>query len=434
MGKPSIVVDFGLLKTNRHFRAIFVARMMSVFALGILLVAVPVQIHELTGSTVQVGIAMAMDGVGMFVGLMCGGVLADRFDRRKLILLARFLCGAGFLVLALNSFISEPSVLALYIVSVWDGFFGAMGITALMAAIPTIVGRENLPAAGALSMLTVRFGAVVAPAIGGVIIAAQGVSWNYLLAGIGTVATLIPLVRLPQLNPQGGEPDHPLRSLAEGFQFLFQNKVVGAVIVIGTLQALLAAIRVLFPSLAEEGYGGGAFEVGLMFSAVPLGAMVGAFTSGWVGGLRRPGLMMMGSVIVSALAVASLGMIHHLYAGLAALVVIGYFGSIASLLQFTLVQGHTPDRLLGRVNSLWNAQDVTGDAAGAMGIGVLARLLTPLVAVFSFGVGAAALGVLFSIGFGSLRRLQQEPFQPGQHSDSESGPATESSPVAEAVS
>ncbi|MGB3621922.1 MAG: hypothetical protein WBA20_11290, partial [Ketobacter sp.] len=105
-----------------------------------------------------------------------------------------------------------------------------------------------------------------------------------------------------------------------------------------------------------------------------------------------------------------------------------------SLLQFTLVQGHTPDRLLGRVNSLWNAQDVTGDAAGAMGIGVLARLLTPLVAVFSFGVGAAALGVLFSIGFGSLRRLQQEPFQPGQHSDSESGPATESSPVAEAVS
>ncbi|MGB3622476.1 MAG: MFS transporter, partial [Ketobacter sp.] len=64
MSKPSIVVDFGLLKTNRHFRAIFVARMMSVFALGILLVAVPVQIHELTGSTVQVGIAMAMDGVG----------------------------------------------------------------------------------------------------------------------------------------------------------------------------------------------------------------------------------------------------------------------------------------------------------------------------------------------------------------------------------
>lgn len=406
------MVDFGLLKTNGHFRAIFVARMMSVFALGILTVAVPVQIHELTGSTVQVGLAMALDGMGMFVGLMCGGVLADRFDRRKLILLARFLCGAGFLVLALNSFVAEPSVLALYIVSVWDGFFGAMGITALMAAIPGIVGRENLAAAGALSMLTVRFGAVISPAVGGVIIASADVSWNYLLAGIGTVATLVPLMRLPELKPQAGEPAHPLRALAEGFQFLFQNKIVGAVIVVGTLQALLAAIRVLFPALAEDGYGGGAFEVGLMFSAVPLGAMVGAFTSGWVGSLKRPGATMLSCVIASALAVSSLGVISHLFAGLVALVVIGYFGSIASLLQFTLVQGHTPDHLLGRINSLWSAQDVTGDAAGAMGLGILGKLIMPLMAVFSFGAGAVVLGIVFSLGFTSLRRLESAPAEP----------------------
>ncbi|MEN3810132.1 enterobactin transporter EntS [Chromobacterium piscinae] len=278
MKKSPIFVDFSLLRLNPHFRSIFIARMISVFAFGILMVAVPVQIHQLTGSTLQVGAAMALDGIGMFAGLMCGGVLADRMDRRRLILLGRTSCGLGFLALALNGFMTNPSVTALYVVSTWDGFFSGIGITSLMASIPVIVGRENLPAAGALSMLTVRFGAVLSPLLGGLIITAAGVNWNYLLAGIGTLATLIPLTRLPSLKPQNAEPSHPLRSLMEGFEFLWQNKVVGAVVAVGTLQTLLSAVRVLYPSLAEDGYGGGAFEVGLMYSAVPLGAMLGAFT------------------------------------------------------------------------------------------------------------------------------------------------------------
>lgn len=408
MSKPSFFVDFSLLRRNPLFRAVFVARLMSVFALGILLVAVPVQIHQLTGSTLQVGMAMALDGAGTFIGLLIGGVLADRHDRRRLILLARGLCGLGFLLLAANSFLSAPSVLALYIVSAWDGFFGGIGITALMASIPGIVGRENLPAAGALTMLITRLGAVLAPLVGGLIIAHGDVGWNYLIAGIGTLGTLVPLMRLPKLQPSGGEPDHPLQALREGFAFLFQNKVVGAVVAVGTLQTLLSAVRVLFPSLAEEGYGGGAFEVGLMYSAVPLGAMLAAFTSGWVGNLKRPGAVMLACVVASSLAVAMLGAAAHIGLALVALAALGYLGCIAALLQFTLVQSHTPDRLLGRVNSLWNAQDVTGEAFGALAMGVFARAVAPLVAVASFGLAAASAGMLMALGFSSLRKLPKE--------------------------
>ncbi|POZ61966.1 enterobactin transporter EntS [Chromobacterium alticapitis] len=411
MKKPSIFVDFSLLRLNPHFRSIFIARMISVFAFGILMVAVPVQIHQLTGSALQVGAAMALDGLGMFAGLMCGGVLADRMDRRRLILLGRGACGLGFLALALNGFMTRPSVPALYAVSAWDGFFSGIGITSLMASIPGIVGRDKLAAAGALSMLTMRLGAVLSPLLGGLIVAAAGVNWNYLLAGLGTLATLIPLSRLPALKPQNVEPPHPLRALLEGFSFLRQNKVVGAVVAVGTLQTLLNAVRALYPALAEDGYGGGAFEVGLMYAAVPLGAMLGAFTSGWVGGLRRPGAMMLGCVTASSLAVASLGAVSQLGWGLAALAALGYLGSIASLLQFTLVQQQTPDHLLGRVNSLWNAQDVAGDSLGALGLGALARALAPLAAVAWFGTGAAAAGLLLSLGLGSLRRLNggQQP-------------------------
>ncbi len=167
MKTSQLLLDFSLLKENPHFRMVFIARMMSVLALGMMTVAVPIQIHQMTGSTLQVGLIMALDGIGMFVGLLIGGVLADKYDRRKLILIARATCGIGFGALALNSLLANSSLAALYILSVWDGFFGAMGMTALMASLPVIVGRENLPAAAALSMLTVRIGMVLSPAIGG---------------------------------------------------------------------------------------------------------------------------------------------------------------------------------------------------------------------------------------------------------------------------
>lgn len=422
MSKPSLFVNFSLLRESANFRAVFVARLMSVFSLGILMVAVPVQIHQLTGSALQVGMAMALDGVGTFAGLLVGGVMADRHDRRRLILMARGLCGAGFLVLAANGFLAAPSVPALYVVSLWDGFFGGIGITALMAGIPGLVGRENLPAAGALTMIVTRFGAVIAPMIGGLIIANADVSWNYLVAGLGTLGTLLPLMRLPSLQPGSHAPGHPLRALREGFAFLWQNRIVGAVVAVGTLQTLLGAVRVLFPTLAETGYGGGAFEVGLMYSAVPLGAMLGAFTSGWVGGLRRPGAMLLGCVVGSSLAIAALGVFSQIAGALVALAVLGYFGSIASLLQFTLVQGHTPDRLLGRVNSLWSAQDVTGDALGALGLGVFARVVTPVVGILSFGLFAASAGLLMAVGFSSLRRLSATTPAREAEADLESAP------------
>lgn len=398
------MVDFSLLHRNAHFRAVFVARLMSVFALGILTVAVPVQIHALTGSALQVGVALALDGAGMFIGLMAGGVLADRHDRRRLILLARALCGIGFLALAANGFLASPSVLALYLVSFWDGFFGAMGITALMAAIPGLVGRGNLPAAGALTMLVTRFGAVIAPAVGGLVIAGPGVSWNYLLAGIGTLGTLIPLTRLPALPPEGYEPEHPLKALAAGFAFLWQNPVVGAVVAVGTLQTLLSAVRVVFPDLASAS----ACNPGLLYSAVPLGAMAGAFTSGWVGKARRPGLVMLTAVTLSGLLVASLGLHASAALLLITLALLGWAGSVASLLQFTLVQSHTPDHLLGRINSLWNAQDVIGDSGGALGMGVLARAFAPFTALFSFGIAATAAAMAMSCGFSRLRALGTE--------------------------
>lgn len=307
MAKPSFLLDFSLLKNNAHFRAIFCARMLSVFSLGMLAVGVPIQIQAMTGSTLQVGVAVALDGVGMFIGLMLGGVLADRFDRRKLILFARGTCGLGFVALSLNAFAPAPSLWALYLLAAWDGFFGALGMTALMAVIPLLVGRENLAAAGALQHDHRASGGDSGAGAGGVIIVAGGVGAAFAVAAAGTLGTLIPLTRLPTLRPQAQEPEHPLRALASGVQFVWRHKVVGSVVLLGMLMSIVGAVRILFPALAQETYQVGTSAVGLMYSAVPLGAMLGAFTSGWVPSFPRPGVLMLSAAICAFVAIASLG-------------------------------------------------------------------------------------------------------------------------------
>ncbi|HHF2963358.1 TPA: enterobactin transporter EntS [Vibrio alginolyticus] len=403
---PKIMLDFSLLKENPNFRMVFIARMMSILALGMMTVAVPMQIHQMTGSTLQVGMIMALDGIGMFVGLLIGGVLADKYDRRKLILFARTTCGIGFGALALNSLLAESSLVALYVLSVWDGFFGAMGMTALMASLPVIVGRENLPSAAALSMLTVRMGMVLSPAIGGLLISFGDVSWNYLAASIGTLCTLFPLFRLPSMKPSHDAPENPLLSLYEGVKFLFSNKVVGCVVVFGTLETLATAVRVMFPALALETFTGNAANAGLMYSAIPLGAMVGALTSGWVKQSQRPGMVMIYATMGTFLAIVAMGLAGNYWLFLSILVIYGYLGSVASLIQYSIVQGHTPDHLLGRVSSLWTAQDVTGDSMGAIGLGALGKVMAPAMSIFSFGLGATGVGMLMVILFRPLRRAK----------------------------
>ncbi|AVF65995.1 enterobactin transporter EntS [Vibrio alginolyticus] len=403
---PKIMLDFSLLKENPNFRMVFIARMMSILALGMMTVAVPMQIHQMTGSTLQVGMIMALDGIGMFVGLLIGGVLADKYDRRKLILFARTTCGIGFGALALNSLLAESSLVALYVLSVWDGFFGAMGMTALMASLPVIVGRENLPSAAALSMLTVRMGMVLSPAIGGLLISFGDVSWNYLAASIGTLCTLFPLFRLPSMKPSHDAPENPLLSLYEGVKFLFSNKVVGCVVVFGTLETLATAVRVMFPALALETFTGNAANAGLMYSAIPLGAMVGALTSGWVKQSQRPGMVMIYATMGTFLAIVAMGLAGNYWLFLGILVIYGYLGSVASLIQYSIVQGHTPDHLLGRVSSLWTAQDVTGDSMGAIGLGALGKVMVPAMSIFSFGLGATGVGMLMVILFRPLRRAK----------------------------
>lgn len=131
-------------------------------------------------------------------------------------------------------------------------FFASLGVTALLAATPALVGRENLMQAGAITMLTVRLGSVISPMIGGLLLATGGVARNYGLAAAGTFITLLPLLSLPALPPPPQPREHPLKSLLAGFRFLLASPLVGGIALLGGLLTMASAVRVLYPALADN--------------------------------------------------------------------------------------------------------------------------------------------------------------------------------------
>lgn len=406
MKQQSWLLNLGLLRTHPAFRAVFLARFISILSLGLLGVAVPVQIQEMTHSSWQVGLSVTLTGSAMFIGLMFGGVLADRYERKKLILLARSTCGVGFIGLFLNAQLADPSLAAIYLLGLWDGFFGALGVTALLAATPALVGRENLMQAGAITMLTVRLGSVISPMCGGLLLASGGVVWNYGLAAAGTFITLLPLLSLPALPPPPQPREHPLKSLLTALQFLFRNPLIGSIALLGGLLTMASAVRVLYPALAMS-WNMSAAEIGLLYAALPLGAAIGALTSGKLAHSERPGVIMLMTSVGAFIAIGLFSLMPVWALGVLLLALCGWLTAVSSLLQYTLLQTQTPEAMLGRINGLWTAQNVTGDAIGAALLGAMGSMMTPASSASISGLVLAAIGLVLVVVLGELRRFRQ---------------------------
>ncbi|WP_318366093.1 enterobactin transporter EntS [Enterobacter sp.] len=405
MNRQSWLLNMSLLKTHPAYRAVFIARFISILSLGLLGVGVPVQIQAMTGSSALVGLAVTLTGGAMFVGLMIGGVLADRYERKRLILLARGTCGIGFVGLCINAALPEPSLTAIYLLGLWDGFFGALGVTALLAATPALVGRENLMQAGAITMLTVRLGSVISPMIGGLLLASGGVVWNYALAAAGTFITTLTLLRLPQLPPPPQPREHPLKSLLAAFQFLLRSPLIGGIALLGGLLTMASAVRVLYPALAMD-WQMSASEIGLLYAAVPLGAAFGALTSGNIAQSVRPGRIMLCATVAAFVAIALFSLMPVWALGVFFLALFGWLSAVSSLLQYTLIQTQTPEAMLGRINGLWTAQNVTGDAIGAALLGSMGALMTPQASASVGGWVLAGVGLVLVMLLAEVRRFR----------------------------
>ncbi|WP_343233619.1 enterobactin transporter EntS [Streptomonospora sp. PA3] len=388
-----LVIDLSPLRSGRGFRIVFAVRLISLFGGGFRLVALPMQVYAMTGSSVLVASVTVVNGLASFGGTVLGGLLADRLDRRRLMLASLGVEALVVGVFAVNTYLPGGPLLAVvYVCAAVNGVIGTMGLIAQQSMVPALVGPHRLAAAGALFALTAQLGAVTAPALGGALISLGGVGAGYIATcAIAAAATAAVWFVPPTQADTSAAAVPALRAVADGLAFVAGSPVVRPLLLLGFIQVLFTMPMVLIPEFTDRVLGGDAALAGLLYTAPAAGALLASLTSGWTGSVGRAGAIVPAAVAMCGVSVVLLGAGRSAAAALGALVLLGCCQAVEEILRYSLIQAHTPDALRGRVNSAWLAQAAAGGSLGATLMGALAAVLGTAAALMAAGAAGAVL-------------------------------------------
>ncbi|MGH3862149.1 enterobactin transporter EntS [Actinokineospora sp.] len=428
-----LVVDVTPARVSRDFRLLLICRTVVLLGAGFIAVAAPVQVYRLTESSLQVGLISLTLGMTMLLGFIAGGVLADRMDRRKLILLSSATVVLAFSAFAINAAVaSSHELLFIYLIVIVGAGVEGIGETALSAVTPALVAPEHLAAGSGLIVVTSQLGLIAGPALGGVIIAGAGLPGTYAAAAVAILISTVLLTTLPALPPGSGEStadgekEGVFASIAEGFRFVRHNKLIRGVLIIDLCATGFGVPQTLFPQLVAEVFHGGPEMIGFLAAAPAAGALLASVSSGWTSRVRRSGRALIIAVLLMGVAYIGFGLSPHLVPAMVFLAIIGGVDSVSEILRRALLMHNTPDHLQGRVNSLWLAQASTSYSLGSTTSGFAAGLFGPAVAI----IGAGALCVSGVAALASTSPELRDATLATQDSDGVSG-STEKDPGVE---
>ena len=389
----SLLTDVRPLQASAAYRRLFLGNTVAQLGQQMTTVAVAVQVYDLTRSSFYVGLVGVFALVPLVALGLYGGAVADAVDRRTLALVASAGLWLVSVVLAVQAFAGNGSVLVLYCCIAVQSAFYAVNNPARNAMVPRLLDAELLPAAGALNMASFNLGFTIGPVLGALVITWHGFGAAYTVDVVTFSAAYYGLLRLPRMPPMAGSPRAGLRSVVDGLRFLGRSPNLRMTFVVDLCAMVLAQPRALFPALAFKVYGGGAAVVGVLQAAPAAGALVAFLFSGWVSRVRLQGLAIVVAVVVYGAAVGAVGLSAALWLGVLFLAVSGMADMISSAYRSTVLQVAAPDELRGRLQGVFIVVVAGGPRAGDFLAGSVASGVGERPALVLGGV-ACIVGVL----------------------------------------
>jgi MFS family permease len=411
MRLPRVHADMTALRESRDLRSLILGNFVSGLGTQASLVALPYQVYVQTKSPFLTGLLGAAE-LGPLVGMaLLGGALADRLDRRRLllvdqvalVLIAAALCAAALL--------GEPPVWLLYVLGALLAGFGAVQNVARSAIIPNLVRPALLRSALAVNYGLNQLTMVVGPGLGGLLISAGGVELAYGVDAISCAAMVIGVLAIGPQPPVRDE-DKPIvgirRSIGDGLRFVRRNRALLGSFAIDLNAMAFGMPRALFPVLAVSVYHAGASGTGLLFAAVSAGATVAALTTRWLEHVRRLGLIVIGAVAAWGLAVAAAAVVPSLWFAAAMLALAGAADSVSAVCRNVINQSVTPDAMRGRMSSIYSLVVTSGPRVGDVEAGAVASLTSARLSMASGGLACVAGVALIVLAFPQLAAFDLE--------------------------
>jgi MFS family permease len=385
----------------REFRLLWTGMSLSLLGDGVLLVALAWQAYALSDSPA----AMAMVGVCLTVPqlalVLVGGVAADRFSRRRVMLMADAVRAVCLAVLAALSMTGSLALWHLGAFAVVYGAAAAFFVPAFDALVPEIVPEDRLEQANALDQF-VRPAALwlFGPALGGVLVGVAGTGWAFAFDAVTFAISAGCLLRLPpgrSAPAAGGNMRVAARELREGFAFVREHRFLWVTFLAATFTYLLflGPTEVLLPYVVKHDLHGDAHDLGVVLAAGGVGALLAALVLGQTGLPRRVMTFTYGAWALATLAVAGYGLARSGWQLMLVAAVVSGMEAAGAVAWTTVKQRRVPPELMGRVSSFdW--------FISIAGLPLSYALTAPIAAAVGARetlVGAGVLGALVTVGF-----------------------------------
>ncbi|HEX3713296.1 MAG TPA: MFS transporter [Trebonia sp.] len=400
-----IFLDLTPLRRSRDYRALVAGLGVSVLGNQLTTVAVPFQVYAITRSSLVVGLVSLTQLFPLIFGSLLGGSLVDAVDRRRILIVVETIGALCSAALALNADLG-PQLWPLFLFPAVTAALSGIDSSARNAMLPGLVGMELLPASNAIFQSLFQTGAIVGPAVAGLLLAGAGVHLIYwidaasFLIAMSAVLTMSPQPVPAAGDPGPGQPAQPARpgwrSTVDGLRFVRRSQQLRGAYLIDVNAMVFGMPRALFPALAANVFGGGAATVGLLYAAPGAGALIGALTSGWVGRVRRQGLAVIGAVLIWGLSIAGFGIARWLPLALVLLAVAGWADVLSAVFRNTIIQFSGPDGMRGRLMGVQMAVVAGGPRLGDLEAGAVANAFGDTVSVVSGGLACIAGALLLA--------------------------------------
>lgn len=387
-----LTVDITPLKISRDYRLLFFGQLISFFGTMMSFVAINWQMFELTNSSAMVGYIALAEFFPMFILAFVGGAIADSFDKRKILRLTEIGQTLTTGILFLNAILPNPKVWLIFVAAALHAGFAALQRPAFESFIQKVVPAEQMSAVMALNSMRWSIGAIISPAIAGVITTSFGVSIAFGIDFITFAGTLIAvfLINFVPSPPNAVKPS--FKSILEAWKYGLSRQYLVGTYLIDIAAMFFAFPQALYPALAIV-YG--KHYLGFFPMAIALGAFLASVTSGWTGRIHRHGLMI---TIVAALwgvAILFFGLSNNLWLALFFLLLAGFFDMLSGIFRGAIWNQTIPNYLRGRMASIEMMSYLTGPYLGSPKMGLVAEKFGVQNALISGGILCViAIGIL----------------------------------------
>lgn len=369
-----MLIDLSPLKSP-NFRQLFLGQLISAFGSQMTAVIIPFQVYFLTESVFWTGLISGVEFIFLFISSLIGGVLADRFDKRRVLLFTEALLCAIPIGLAINASLPTPSLAVIFLLAGFASFMNGLHRPALEALTPRLVNPEDLAKVSALAPMRHILTTILSPLIGGIFIVSIGPALTYTLDAVSFLISFLFLLSIKYKGSSNTAPHKvTLKSfmgeLSEGKRFLQSRPDILGSYVNDFIAMVFCNPVALFPALAM------AFDrlnaLGLLYALPSTGALLMTIFSRWTLDIRRCGVGIVIAASCWALSMVWVGTTSGFGYILVGLLFAGYFDMMSGVFRMTIWNETIPETVRGRMAGFEMLSYMSGPLLGNTLLGFLA--------------------------------------------------------------